>query len=255
MTGSSGARGATRPTTLPTDPTPEELAQRVDQLLQPRRGGAAATPRRPENPVSAGLQVVRREPGRLEELKTIIDRIHDDGRLPRIPVDGNPPKGANGAYGFYPGDGRPARIAVRTYDGDAVTFAHEIGHFIDHQAMGTRGEYASKGSKEMASWRKAVRATALAQKLAEQKKNALFGKKRINYLLSPHELWARSYAQWIVLKARQGEFGSADLRAKMEAELKARLAGPFQGGHWSDEDFKPVAEAIDELMRKKGWLL
>jgi hypothetical protein len=88
-----------------------------------------------------------------------IDSLHSTGtqRLSRIPIEEEINPTRFGAYA-RPVGGNPVRITVER-DGDhkGLTTAHEIGHFLDHQALGTPGEFASEANlPEMAGWRMAV---------------------------------------------------------------------------------------------------
>jgi len=71
-----------------------------------------------------------------------------------------------------------------------------------------------------------------------------FGKERAEYYLSPEELWARSYAQYIAKKSGN---------KAMLAEL-AKLQDDPIPSQWSDDDFIEIEKAIDELFKERGWL-
>jgi hypothetical protein len=56
-----------------------------------------------------------------------------------------------------------------------------------------------------------------------------------DYLLSPHELWARAFSQYVAVRA---------LSAKKRAELLDRLY-PTQ---WRADSFAPIDEAIEHAL-------
>jgi hypothetical protein len=221
----------------------------IEPLPQiPRIEQKVAKSAKETKPVSAALQIVRRNPRPLEDFKTLIDQIHDDGVLPPIKVDGQPPENSNGV--FRRSNNVPESIGVRSRRGDVFTFGHEIGHFIDHQALGERGQYASELHADLQAFRDAARSSANLQALQE----ALKENPRLEYFLRPREVWARAYAQWLAEKILGRELGSAEMREAITRELESRLAMPHQVGHWTAEDFKAISAAIDALFQKKGWL-
>jgi hypothetical protein len=70
----------------------------------------------------------------------------------------------------------------------------------------------------------------------------------VTFMLRAQEMWARSYAQYIATRS-----GDPILRAQLFLE-RERLAGmPYYPEQWDDDDFAPIAEAIDELLNAKGW--
>jgi hypothetical protein len=61
------------------------------------------------------------------------------------------------------------------------------------------------------------------------------------------ELWARSYSQYIATRS-----GDPDLLKGIDMQRDpGRLYKDF---HWSDEDFAPIAAAIDAMFKKLGWI-
>lgn len=66
---------------------------------------------------------------------------------------------------------------------------------------------------------------------------------RLEYLLNPEEVLARSYSQWIALRS-----GSSLLRQ----QLDVRRRSPYPE-HWDDDDFEQIAEAFDALFESRGW--
>lgn len=197
----------------------------------------------PTLPVSAALDVlVHRQ--RVNATLAIIDTVHSDGTLPRLPV-----RASNAAaYGSYTRtlSGQAVQISLRRSHVLEHAFTHELGHFLDHQALGDRGTYASVAHPLLSAWRTAVQNSAAvagwkldlaAARAAGDRVHAQY----VDYLLLPYELWARTYAQYIALRSN-------------DSALMAQLTGTDMGGmHWSWTDFEPIARAIDALLRSKGW--
>ena len=71
--------------------------------------------------------------------------------------------------------------------------AHEIGHFISHQAIGKPKSY-DFNNELFAGWLSAVSGSNAVTMLGKT------GYKT-DYYLSNHELWARCYAQYIAAKS------------------------------------------------------
>ena len=67
----------------------------------------------------------------------------------------------------------------------------------------------------------------------------------MRYQLSPRELWAHTYAQWIAIRA-----GNVAITEQL---IQARRAGGAFAGRWctfqwEDNDFNPIMDAVDRLM-------
>jgi hypothetical protein len=195
--------------------------------------------------VSAALKVTTKAAHAADITATIatIDKVHDDGALPKITVDAKASPGANGTF-FASQD----RIAV---SGDSpwprMTTAHEIGHLLDFDALGeSAGAFASESDPALADWRAAVDVTAAIKAI---NKGVVDGKPIYNaaYYLKPLEIWARSYAQYIAMRS-----GDAELLKQLN--LIRDIPGIGTLIQWSDADFARVATAIDKLFSAKGWI-
>jgi len=194
-----------------------------------------------------------------------IDSVHGDGVLPEIPVNTNNKLSAMGLYRFK--GGAPINITMRgSGKGIEQVMAHEVGHFIDHQAIGTAGKFASNEtgpSHILFGWARSVNESNAVKTLKAKRSSpsdflveigsdggvkwgATPRTKHLDYLLSDMELFARSYSQYIATRSRNPNM----LRA-MANDLKDAMYGEKQ---WSDEDFLPIAAAFDELFRGLGWL-
>ena len=67
----------------------------------------------------------------------------------------------------------------------------------------------------------------------------------INYLLSPHELFARSFAQYIAVS-------SGDKILKQHLDETREMPG-YGVSQWSDDDFGPIKSAFDKYFESIGW--
>jgi hypothetical protein len=197
----------------------------------------------------------------MQDLKGIIDRIHGDGDLPSIPLKLNSMKRAAGTY-YSTFTGEAVKIEVSRYGGHkGMTAAHEIGHFLDQRGIG-RGRFASETDTRMSEWRDAVRNSKAAKRIEElsrqtkakvvvngQELEYYIDRRYVRYLSQWNELWARSYAQYVAHKS-----GDASLLAQLDDLRRQSVTRLYYPTQWDDEDFKPIAAAIDKLMKELGWV-
>jgi len=189
---------------------------------------------------------------RAREVLSIIDSVHDDGTLPRIPLTNKVAKGSDGTFYSNPYRG-PVSIGIkRTRSTTAFNSAiHEIGHFLDLGGLGNNIRSGSLTSPDMQPWRDAVAKSEAFRLLREKQASNTSPRlaQYFNYMLSTKEAWARSYAQYIAEKS---------VNPQLLAELDILRAGnhalPANTFHWSEADFKPIREEIDALFKLKGWL-
>jgi hypothetical protein len=215
---------------------PPEIGQKLEQAV-------AAIPRTAP-PVSLALQLPKSGAVArvVRETVAAIDAIHGDGALPTIPVTGGAAKGYSGAFRVWP-DGRAVDIRItRNGPWPALTTAHEIGHFIDHQAIGTVGKF----SYTEAIWADFVKAAGDSE--AIQALRALPRERLRDYYLRPWEIWARAYAQWIAQKSGRAEMLAALDTIRTGTHPAQRLS------QWSEADFAPIAAAIEAMFTQLGWL-
>lgn len=137
----------------------------------------------------------------------------------------------------------------------ALTQVHELGHAIDYRHFGggqdvhTRGAVRPRPSARvpgrapggMEDWWDAVTSSRAVQSLPSVNAPAAYRQ----YLLLSEELWARAYAQWIALRS-----GDATLMDEINAIRSGRSHGRVPASQWEDDDFEPIARALDELFRR-----
>lgn len=192
-------------------------------------------------PVSEALDV--RLTGRLKESTdralSLIDKIHGDGDLTTIPIKRSASRRNGGAFYYraFPNP-EPVEIKISTSSSHpTLTTLHEIGHFIDHDGLGMKGSKESRRpGSEMLS---VLEAAAGSKSIQHMAASMPFSMRR--YYLSPEEIWARAYSQYIIEKSGD-PVAVAELRAVTD------------GTQWDQEDFRPIAEAIDELFINQGWM-
>lgn len=145
-------------------------------------------------------------------------------------------------------------------DVNPFSVVHELGHGIDHQVFGNKasiwqgGNFGTQGkinkrqfaqgvdNAKMQAWWNAIVDSGVEQAVTADRTlaGATSYKK---YLLSPIELWARSYAQWIATRS-----GAEDLLERLEALRNGQVYGMAPSSQWSDADFLPIAQELDKLL-------
>lgn len=179
-----------------------------------------------------------------------IDSVHGIEGLPPLDITaitGN----SNGKYKWYE-DGKPVGIGINSKgDHQEMTTAHEIGHFIDHQALGQAGSFASEDKNSEAGQ------IVAALRNTESYKNvgviettmpngityeARMSRSDVAYYRKPIEVFARAYSQYIAVRSQNPEM----LRHLEESRNKGYKI------LWTDEEFEPIAKQFDAMFEGKG---
>lgn len=179
--------------------------------------------------------------------------VHGDGPLPTIPIRIVRDPEIRHAR-FRHGPAGPISISVNL-DSPWLAFAlvPEIGHFIDLAGIGSPASYASDSDAEFSAWRLGIRQSRrpdeLRLALADRVRSLTAQQTRtgIDVLTMP-ECWARSYAQYVAIRS-----GEPALLATLDAIRVPRSSEDLDYLlHW-DDDFDPIALAIEHLFRRLGW--
>jgi hypothetical protein len=138
-----------------------------------------------------------------------------------------------------------------------ITIFHEIGHLIDLVGVGTLGQFESENSNGIFSG-----LLELSKDTPEVRRlnNLLIAgviqyrglslplpprtKITIEYLIEPHEIVARSYAQYIVEKSKS---------QKLYKMLQNRRNDSKFGEQWSTQNFAPLLAEWDNILNSIGW--
>jgi len=178
-----------------------------------------------------------------------LNNVHGDGSLPTIPVKMSRLTDLAGGY-EYTGAGVPVAIGISRHgDHPELTMLHEIGHFLDHQALDIPGTFASVSSPLLLEWRSVIDASPAVLALQRLRSQPGVRVQYIDYLLDRRELLARSYTQWVVIAS-----ANRALAGQLEQELARIQAAPVPYTRWwESSDFLGVAQAFDRLFRDKGW--
>jgi hypothetical protein len=177
-----------------------------------------------------------------------IDKVHDDGILPTIPLESY----RGNHLGVFKSRGIGLREAVGISVNPkgpwpALNAVHETGHFLDLSGIGVPGTFATEAghagmSNVIAAARKSKAFATLEKRLVES--GNLDEQDHVRYLMSKKELWARAYAQFVAERS-EAPILTRQLKLAVDAE---------PGRQWDTDDFKAVAEAIEGMFKKLGWL-
>ncbi len=222
----------------------------------------------------------------------IIDKVHGDGRLPKIPVYQTTARERKRAMAFYSRSARDEQPLAFGYGAKILKahpnmgVFHETGHFLDHVGFDSDVRaFGSESDPVFEAWRQATKNSQSIQtlskwrgegnKLVEPGVNGVpmnVERRMVDYLLSTKEVWARSYAQWVA--TRSGDAAALRELANIQEASATATSGPIEPTRrynyntlgekpvpgswsypwqWSDEDFKPIGEAIDKMMEVMGW--
>ena len=178
-----------------------------------------------------------------------IDKVHGAPVLPVIPVESSRSGAFQGAYSYRTNTHDAIGIRVSSMSKNpALTALHEIGHFIDHQAINGQKGYASAFDPLLEKWRSAVDGSAATAEISGELVKTKIQRVRnlCGYYLSRHEQWARAYAQYIATRSADPK-----LLAQLDA-IRSSAHAVYRASQWSDEDFAPIGAAIDELLTGLG---
>jgi SPP1 gp7 family putative phage head morphogenesis protein len=179
-----------------------------------------------------------------------IDKVHGDGILPKIPIVAMPENAKKNRLGYYRRNaesGKAIEIGLsKNSNRKELTLAHEIGHFISHQAIGVPKRY-DFDNELFVPWLDAVLKSDSIRYLNENKDYLTSLGINVDYYLLHHEIWARCYAQYVAVKS-----GNEKLQSQLDG-MRSGLKWNSKR-QWQDTDFEPIMNAIDELFTKLGWL-
>lgn len=271
------ALGSPAPLPVPAPlPAPPPGPPKIRKARTARAKAPAPAPasRATGTPVSAALDVAKATRYRpITDAIAMIDRVHGDGRLPRISVGAAEPGIATDANAYYrlrrPLGRRslPDRhIGMRPGGLDStpyMTTTHEVGHFLDDMGLGEGGGRfgsieslahrldASRAPSQLRGLMEAINNSAAIGKL-RQWRHALGGWPGalpappgvrgdfLDYMLDPSEMFARAYAQYVTIRSGHAP-ALAELRGYQAASAPT-MAGLPPGAPRSSSRLHQPAE-------------
>ena len=192
-----------------------------------------------------------------------IDRVHKVPELAhRVPVVSDSAMAAGGKYRWDKETGRPMDIRLNPRnDHVELTTVLEIGHLLDHQAIGTAGEFASVSHPRLAEWRRTIDSTRAVQRLEDLRaarsipfrfSNGIVRQVHVERiagdLLELPELFSRSYAQFISEVS-----GNAKLASQIHGFRHHENPSSVVPYYWDGDDFGGISKALESLIIELGW--
>jgi hypothetical protein len=200
----------------------------------------------------------RRWSQEIHDVLAAIDSLHG-GRLGRVPILVEETEDDTVGYSYDKETHQPIKIVI---DPEArypiYTCLHEIGHWIDHQALAPPQCFSSE-SRQLKGWLNAVQNSASVRELQTHLGSNSFydpvsgewipiSHKTIRYNLADAELFAHSYAHFVALHGTN-EAAYAELQ-RLHNDIDAKVHFPL----WEKEDFAPIAEQLLIEFERFGWL-
>ncbi len=222
-------------------------AATLPPVIQAAARAASRAPKPQGAPVSDALKLPSGKgalAAEMREAMQIIDDLHGDGALPSIPAVASRSQKAMGWYRH-----NTEVVVTHASTHPRLTFAHEVGHFLDHRGWGGAGMSSEKAAAAEA-WRKAVLASPEYQRLQEiQAQSTDRNQLRLSrYYVTIKEAWARSYAQWVATRSGDAKMIKELISIKADAGNEA-----YRLSQWGTVEFEPIAKAIDDLFAMLGW--
>jgi hypothetical protein len=189
-------------------------------------------------PLEDLVELPRRSPlcAELERGLAAASRLHSlRSDLAPVPVRVTSTTSEAGAYRYRKAN--PIDLRVSSRSGHVATgFLHELAHLVDHQVHYDRRSpvWASAVHPAFANWR------SVAAKLDPRPFPG--GSHRQRYFESAQEVWARCYAQTVLLRS-----GDALLQEQLE-----RLQHADEPHVWPADAFEPVAFQVELVFERLG---
>lgn len=269
--------------------TPEEV-ERLRPPREPRRqpdllpdqGVLVTDPRTAKlRTVSQSAQVRGFDEDSTAKLKNALSRV--DRLFPNLPdlpqvavepMSSNDPM-INRSEGYYKHeiftnkdtgeliDRIPTRIKLNTTENlgrtAELTLIHEVGHYLDHTAVGETKDFMGSSPTVGLSNRRerslpvfndflsTVEKTPTMQRIIKKSKEAKRQEEKDYnaYLMTRSEIFARAFTQYVANKS-----GSGALQAQFKAEQTKRNA---KNMYWSDAEFKKLEPVMDKMFKEMGW--
>lgn len=205
--------------------------------------------------------------GEIEDALAVAGRVHSVPLVDEIPIlefADNDPRAPQGAFGVAPGVPETADVILNIFArSPRATFLHELGHIVDIYFAGKLQKTQVRTNPLFSKFRKAVLASEAYKRLKRfvrderiefETPNGWTGTVPIDedargharYLRHWFELWARAYFQFIAVRGKDEDTLEAlrDLQAIPEVFVF--------GAQWSDEDFKEIEAAIEDILTEMG---
>src|SRR5215204_5451787 len=174
----------------------------------------------------------------------IVEQVHGVDHLPRIPLYGTRfPIGAiggpvrRGRFSFTP-EGEAVSIAIELgQEHRVLSTLHEVGHFLDLSGIGPPNRFESTvEGGSLSAWRAVIlQSRSVLTLIAIARDAELMFAQAAGEQLDWRELWARSYAQYVIDRS-----GWIDLISILDAFRPARTSEVYLPMHADAADFAEI---------------
>jgi hypothetical protein len=193
----------------------------------------------------------------------LIGQVHKlPASAPRISVLLDSGMREGGKYRWYESSGELVDIRMNPRsDHIELTTVLEIGHYLDHQVIGNRGEFASVAHPRLADWRKAVESSRAYEQLLDMRTAGSIPveiepgrvlqyriRNKADVLLQLPEMFSRSYAQYVAIRT-----GDRKLRHQLGRFSSPKYELAVVPEYWAEHDFGLISDALERLILELGW--
>lgn len=222
----------------------------------------------------------------MAEVAKAIDAVHGDGPLRQLWLSWgarqDAEKGIRGQYSHTHLGAVGGISVMEGWKDKRLTLAHEIGHWLDHVGLKNYKKKPAEvtlsplfttdvpadtpGMQQlMQAFRQTRAISNLRARSSEQRHNGYMlvtkadgseaklkiSQSYLDYALQAKEIFARGYAQYIAVRSGDAEM-MAELRREQASDKQEYALTNIQL-QWDDDDFEPVAKAMDAVLEAIGW--
>ena len=237
------------PPVVQAEPAPAVIAPAPTPINIPLQPARNSQLKHPKNLVKYGAR--SKNASAVSDAMEAINNIHSvPDSMEQLDIQSTSSPTKLGAYVYSGRTNKPFKFRLSTKgDNPRMTMVHEMGHYLDHHGIGTKGAFDSESGDRTSRVIQAIKQSKSYSKLAERR--AVFAAqnntnlvKHVDYLMGNDELFARSYAQFIASKSTG---------RKIKGELKNLQEDNFLGTQWDDEDFQSINVEMGKLFSDLGW--
>jgi len=177
-----------------------------------------------------------------------IDGVVDFSRVPRTTIQA----AFINDHGFYDRDNDLIQINFQT-SRPRLAMAHEYGHVADwhlfSEGFAKASNSADAPDSVLFEWWQAV-TRSRAHREWQDALHDSYLREEAEYWLQPNEMLARSFAQFVATRT-----SNANRRQRLQNELILARFEPVRDGYWEDDDFEPIAPALERALEERGVLV
>ena len=192
------------------------------------------------DPTSGKLTIPETHPDHaaLVATLTVIDSVHDDGRLSAIPLIHSTAGRTVGLFEWSKRTGKALRITISSQGPyPELTLIHEIGHWIYQEALSKADARRIAAMLDKTAAAKALRYSIRTGRSKPGGRRDLIGLDDFREMLQPEEMFSRAYTQWIARRSAH---------ERLLAQITHSNADFHELRNFSDADFLQIDKALSE---------